>query len=348
MFFLQEARIDKMIVHRVGNKAREESCFFSEHVTPMSDDILSDLLRAYFTAPFKVEDYHHFYHPDDIEFNAVFTYARTLFQNSDSFYDVSVKLAKHLFEQSLHPNIKSGELYVVLMDGVVVDGNETQAIGIFKSENKDTFLKINVMGSALTLGAEEGININKLDKGCIIFNLDEESGYNALVVDMTARDGEAVFWKDSFLKVMESKTSFSQTTQFVRFASNFIQHDMPEHFELDRADQVALLNRTQEFLKSKDLFKMDEYAEEIIQQPEVVERFKTFQKLYEDSRDFTFDDELEVNEVALKKNARAFKSIIKLDKNFHIYIHGNRDLVKKGEDEQTGMKYYQLYYREEL
>jgi REP element-mobilizing transposase RayT len=47
----------------------------------------------------------------------------------------------------------------------------------------------------------------------------------------------------------------------------------------------------------------------------------------------------------LKKQARALKSVIKLDKNFHIYIHGNRNLIEQGTDENG--KFYKIYYKEE-
>ena len=57
------------------------------------------------------------------------------------------------------------------------------------------------------------------------------------------------------------------------------------------------------------------------------------------------ENSFDVNQTAVKKQGRAFKSVIKLDKNFHIYIHGNRNLVEQGEDEHG--KYYKLYFQEE-
>jgi predicted transcriptional regulator len=35
-----------------------------------------------------------------------------------------------------------------------------------------------------------------------------------------------------------------------------------------------------------------------------------------------------------------------IDKNFHIYVHGNRNLIEQGIDE-TGRKFYKIYYQEE-
>ena len=53
----------------------------------------------------------------------------------------------------------------------------------------------------------------------------------------------------------------------------------------------------------------------------------------------------DISESAVKKQARAYKSVIKLDKNFHIYVHGNRELIEQGEDEKG--KYYKVYFKEE-
>jgi hypothetical protein len=48
----------------------------------------------------------------------------------------------------------------------------------------------------------------------------------------------------------------------------------------------------------------------------------------------------------VKKQSRVFKSVLKLDRNFHIYIHGDKDLIERGV-EKDGRKYYKIYYREE-
>ena len=51
---------------------------------------------------------------------------------------------------------------------------------------------------------------------------------------------------------------------------------------------------------------------------------------------------------AVKKQARVFKSVIKLDKNFHIYVHGNRELIEKGYDGAMGKHYYKIYFDVEV
>ena len=49
----------------------------------------------------------------------------------------------------------------------------------------------------------------------------------------------------------------------------------------------------------------------------------------------------------MKHYTRVFRDVIKLDKNFHIYVHGDNQYIKKGYDEVTGTHYYQLFFKEE-
>lgn len=57
-----------------------------------------------------------------------------------------------------------------------MDGQYIDAIGIFKSEHKDTFIKITEHGASYGIESQRGININKLDKGCIIYNTQRNQG----------------------------------------------------------------------------------------------------------------------------------------------------------------------------
>jgi hypothetical protein len=57
-------------------------------------------------------------------------------------------------------------------------------------------------------------------------------------------------------------------------------------------------------------------------------------------------DHFSISAPAVNRHARIFKSVLKLDRNFHIYIHGDRDLIEKGTD-SNGRKYYKIYYEEE-
>ena len=57
-------------------------------------------------------------------------------------------------------------------------------------------------------------------------------------------------------------------------------------------------------------------------------------------------DEFDISNQAVKKQSKFFKSILKLDKNFHVYIHGNKDMIERGV-ESDGRKFYKIYFEKE-
>jgi len=79
----------------------------------------------------------------------------------------------------------------------------------------------------------------------------------------------------------------------------------------------------------------------------LIESFNNYKKVYESENEIQISNEFEVSDSAVKKQFRVMKSVIKLDKNFHIYVHGNREYITKGFDEKTGMQYYQVFFKEE-
>lgn len=289
-----------------------------------------------------------FYHEADLNLNEVYTYASKIFENPKTLGEQSVNLAKHLYEHSNHPKIKGGEFYVVYFKECVIDGKAVDAIGLFKSENKDTFLKVYPSDDGFEIESQQGVNINKLDKGCLIFNTEKENGYVVAVVDNTNKGAEAHYWIDDFLHIRQRKDEYYNTQNIISMTKNFVTKALPQEFEISKADQADLTNRTLNFFKEKDTFDIDEFTNEVIGQPEVIDSFNKYKNEYQKEEDIEIADSFTISDTAVKKQARILKSIIKLDKNFHIYIHGNNQYIKKGYDETTGMYFYQLFFKEEL
>ena len=256
-----------------------------------------------------------------------------------------MNLAKHLYDQSTHPKIKGGEFYTAYFKDCIVDGDTVDAVGLFKSENKDTFLKVLREGDNFNLESEQGINIKKLDKGCLIFNKERENGYVVAVVDNTNKGIEAQYWIDDFLHVRQRKDEFSNTQNVMTMAKTFVTKELPKAFEVSKADQIDLLNKSLQFFKEKDTFDMEEFAHEVMEQPEVIESFHSFKRNYESENDIVIDDNFNISNYAFKKQQRSYKRIINLDKKIQIIINGNRQNVEQGEDEKG--KFYKVYYREE-
>jgi len=139
MLNLYTAQIESLSLHRVGNKSKNEAVFLSSEPFTMNDE-MAGLLKEYFFRPFreKEENYYRFSNDVDVEFNDVFTAVSGIFENPTNGHGLSKKITQHLYDQSNHPHIKSGEVYVVHFSDVVIDNKKTDAVGIFKSELKHT------------------------------------------------------------------------------------------------------------------------------------------------------------------------------------------------------------------
>ena len=338
--------IQDCVLHIVGNKLRGEEINYSKFDVNNINDSLHDILLNYYFSPFTSNEYFEFFHESELELNAVYTYVSRIFDNPDALYEQSVNLAKHLYEQSTHPKIKGGEFYTVYFKDCILDDDTVDAVGLFKSENKDTFLKVLHENNSFNLESEKGINIKKLDKGCLIFNKEKENGYVVAVVDNTNKGIEAQYWVDDFLHVRQRKDEYANTQNFMAFAKDFVTKELPTEFEVSKADQIDLLNKSLQFFKEKDTFDIEEFANEVIEQPEVIEKFHQYKREYEEESQIAIDDQFTISESARKKQQRSYKRVIRLDQKIQIIIDGNRDNVEQGEDERG--KFYKVYYRQEM
>ncbi len=339
------AVITKIAAHHVGNKNNEEGIEFSKQLIETNDSI-NTLLATYFLSPFKSEEYFRFSHENDLKYNEVYQYICHIFEQPDQLFEKSIHLSKFLYEQSIHPKIKSGELYVVYFKDCVVDGEMADAIGLFKSENKDLFLKIHSENGQFVFEAEQGININRLDKGCIVFNIEKEKGFVASIVDHTNKNSEALYWMNQFLHVKQREDEFFYTQNVMSIYSQFVKEELPQQFDVSKGDQVDLIQRSVEYFKEKETFDIADFEETVITQPEIIESFQQYKEEKTKEQEIEIVDQFNINDKAVKKEQKNFKSVIKLDKNFHIYVHGNRNLLESGIDEE-GRKFYKIYYKEE-
>ena len=344
MIYCEKSALKYVIVHIVGNKSFNENVIYSASETILDEDLVG-VLNMYYLQSFKTEEYYQLYHESDLVLNEVYTYVSKIFDEPKQLYEQSVNLAKHLYEQSTHPRIKGGEFYTVYFKDCIFDGETLDAVGLFKSENKETFLKVLRENGSFNLVSDKGINIKKLDKGCLIFNKDRENGYVVAVVDNTNKDVEAQYWIDDFLHVRQRKDEYANTQNFMALAKNFVIKELPKKFEVSKADQIDLLNKSLHFFKEKETFNINDFSHEVIAQPEVIERFHQYKQEYEDQSDIVIDNQFKISESACKKQQRSYKRVINLDKKIQIVIAGNRQNIEQGKDDRG--KFYKVYYTDE-
>jgi len=346
MFTSDNLAIDHIALHFVGNKINEGELQCSGELLKIDEETEQALIR-YFLMPFRSEEFFRFYHDEDLDSNEAYSCITSIFDDPNTMLRQSVNLARHLFNQGNHPNIKEGEFYVVLFSNCVYKGEVLNAVGIFKSENKETFLQVEKGSQGFEIEQRQGINISKLDKGCMVLETSREDGYKVAIIDNTNKGNDTQYWKDNFLMVKPVRDEFHQTNEIMGIARQFVTKQITEDFsEVSKTDQIDLLNRSVNYFKTHEVFSKPEFEESVFPNENVMESFRKFDKSYRQEQNMDIQDSFEISPEAVKKQARVFKSVLKLDKNFHIYIHGDRKLIEQGV-EDNGRKYYKIYYNEE-
>lgn len=336
--------IEKVSVHHVGNKSNEV-LLLSEDILPVNDPQLRQLLIRFFLPHFaEAELYSFTFNEDKFDLNPVFNYCRDIFKGKKDFHESSVTIVRHLYEESVHPQIKSGDVFVVHFAGLILDGQELDAVGIFKSENVQPFLKVDP--SKFSVKYDDGINIDKLEKGCLVFDTAENDGYRVCAIDKSKGSSEALYWKDKFLLIRTISDAYHNTQEFLSIAKKFVTEKVTEDFEMSRPDQIDLLNRSIDYFKTHSSFDKSEFEEEVFHHPEVIDSFRNFDQQYRNENVVQYGNNFDISSQAVKQQARAFKSVLKLDNNFHVYIHGDKSQIERGID-PDGRKYYKIFYEQE-
>ncbi len=349
MINLYPTQIESISLHRVGNKNKNEGIFLSSEPLALNDES-TGLLKEYFFKPFreKEENYFKLTHEVDIEFNEVYKFVSEIFNDPSRTHSNSMKLATHLFEQSNHPHIKSGEVYVAYLTGLLVDNKKVDAVGIFKSEVKHDFLQFEENGSNLNLIIQQGININKLDKGCLIFNVGKEEGYKVLSVDSNRYD--AKYWLENFLGVDALADENFYTKNYLKFCQNFAK-DVVLPAE-DKQQEVLFMNRAVNHFAKNDAFEESNFLNEVMENPELIPEFKHYK--VEKGPKYSIEDvsNFDIANKAVTDARKKIKNVINLDTNIQIKLdfinpESAQKFVEKGWDEERQMYYYLVYFNKE-
>ena len=350
MINLFNTQIDSLSLHRVGNKTKSEGIFLSEEVQRLNDET-NGLLKEFFFKPFreKEESYFQLSHESDVAFNEVYQYVTEIFKNTKETHAQSKKIARYLYEQSNHPNIKSGEVFVAHLTDVVLDNEKVDAVGIFKSEIKSDFLQFEEKGTHLEMILEHGVNLNKLDKGCLIFNVQSEEGYKVLSIDNNRYDTK--YWLENFLGVNVLQDENFLTKNYLKFCQNFAK-DVVLPAE-DKQQEVLFMNRAvNHFAKNND-FEETMFLNDVMENPELIPEFKHYK--VEKGPKYSIEDvsTFPIANKAVSDSRKKIKNVIQLDTNIQIRMdfinpESAERFVEKGWDEEKQMYYYLVYFNKEM
>ena len=340
MIYTEYVKIQNIIIHQVGNKLSMDGVKLSNHTIGLTDE-LNEILVKHFLMSFRNRADMQFKAP--LLNNSVYSLVKETFADQSIFIKCSQELAKLLYENSTYSKITNGEFYVVYFKDCVVGSQTSDAIGLFKTEQKTPFLRITPMHDGYSIEEVQGFSLKHFEKACFIFNVDQSSGYQVSVIDKTSKSGDAMYWTDSFLQVKKRKTRSTQTENLFEICKSYVS----QLEETDENQKANMVNKAFSMLKeSEEVITLHDFQENVFGSQHLVKDFEDFRKNEQSKKKIEIDEVFETDSSSLKKTGLKKLTTIHLDDSFDLTIKENSDL-EKGFDEKRQKQFYKLYFNKE-
>lgn len=350
---LEEARVAGLVLAKVGNPTRDEPLQTSKQVLKVEEEDQA-MLSSIFLRPFRSLGMqgHRFHHHSSLEKHELNECASAVFGKESELLQRGCEIAKRLYSKSSHPNIKSGDLCISMIEGIEVEGEKKRAICILKSESVTPFLSISAKDGDLQLSTEQGINPEKIDKGCLILDHFAGKGYYVLTFDRAG--SESRFWVRDFLAVVPISDPTLMTKKVAEMAMAAVASDGAEvdddspPWEVNAPAKEAL-----SYFDGKKKFSLQEFEEQALRTPQAKARFAAERKRLEEDEGVKVADAFDISKRDVAKAKKGMKSIMKLDTGVEIRLKPKvvdkpEAVLEKGFDEAKGMKFIKVYYNKDL
>lgn len=320
-------------IQMVGNKTRGEGLSAASVLADVSGS--SEFLTKLVEKSFAMDDQKRFSYIESVEMNPVYQFVSKMFDDKTAFLKQSVNIATFLYDQSIHPNIRSGELYILLLE-CEYKKETVEAIAILKSEKKDPFLATDNDGREISVRTIYGTGMKGLDKGCLVFNVERENGYVVGTVDNTNNGSDAQYWTDSFLHVSNCDDDYHETEKLTAMLTAF-SRQVAEQCAVEGA---VMAKKTTELLKKDEAVRLDELSGRICGNDEQVEQFAVFRKEFEKVHG-EFAEKVNVVAKAASRKPVTRMNTLKIGNEFEIKVLNPEARMEQGKDE--GGHYWKLY-----
>lgn len=333
----KDAIVEEFVLHRLATD--DAPSIFNDFSAVLQGAEEQEFLRRLFLKPFaSMGETFTFAEEDGDVFHGLCTGVRA----GRDLVEASRSIAQRLLEVLHQHDMKGGDCFVVKFNGVELAGGRHDALGVLKFDGREVFMENRPEDGRLTMRLGRGLGTMKPELAVlVVFTPDAPT---ILTLD---NDRHAGAWRHGFIGLRRKEDHVNTTRDVMAMARTFITEELPQQHEVDRAGQIDLLNRSVQYFKENAEFDRDHFAQEVFGEQDVIRSFDRFGAQYGQEHDVQLQDRFDISPHAVKSQARVFKSVLKLDKNFHIYIHGDRSRIEQGVDENTGRKYYKIYYEQE-
>jgi hypothetical protein len=342
------AEITKCILHKVGNKYNSGQNSFSEDLIRFDEESYN-LMVPFLLKPFvNLSQSFRFSHHADIRLNEMNNYPTNVFKDESTFIENSKNIVNHLYEQSNSAQIKKGDVIIAYIEGIEYQDVLTEAIGVFKVENKIDFFQTYLEENSFDVAVQQGISTKKIDKGCLILNTTDAEGTVVLSVDNNQYDAQ--YWIKNFLSVKYADDRNQHTQSYLELCKEFSEEVIKPEF--GKQEQSQFLANTVDYFKENESVDYHAFKEELFEEDKQKEMFDDYKKHFETLNEVLVRNNFEVSDVVLKKEKSKIKSIIKLDTNIEIKLDVDApdaasEYLERGYDEEKKMKYYKVFFNEE-
>lgn len=348
MISRKNASISKFIIHKVGNKFNDTKNTFSDKIVDF-DEASYELMLPFLLRPFgSVVQSYRFNHHANISLNEINSYATQMFNEDEAFVDVSKHIVTHLFEQSTSAQIKTGDVLVVMFEGIEFADMTTNAIGIFKIENKVNFFQTFLENNSYDVLVQKGISSKKIDKGCLILNQSDTEGSIILSVDNNGYDTQ--YWTNQFLNIKYADDANNHTQQYIELCKEFSTEVLKTSYGAQ--EQNTFLAKTIDFFKENEIVNVERFKEEVFEKEDQIRQFEDYKKEFEGEQNLVIRNQFDVAEKVVTKEKRKIKTDIKLDTNIQIKIDidapdASEEYLERGYDNEKKMHYYKVFFNAE-
>ncbi|CAA0254575.1 nucleoid-associated protein [Tenacibaculum maritimum] len=340
--------ISKCIIHKIGNKYNSGGTAVSDELVRFDEESYEHLL-PFLLKPFSnITQSYRFTHGADVKLNLLNKLTNRIFEDEGNFIDYSINVATHLYDQSNTATIKKGDVLIVLFEGIEYKDILTEAVGIFKIENKVSFFQTFRENESFDIALAKGISTSKLDKGCLILNTSDVEGTVVLSVDNNNYDAQ--YWIKNFLNVRYADDRNLHTQNYLELCKEFSEEVLKP--EYGKQEQGTFLANTVDYFKEHESIDYTNFKDEVFKEDEHKHLFEDYKKHFEKSKDVLIRNNFEVSEVVLKKEKSKLKTEIKLDTNISIKVDIDApdavtDYLEQGYDEDKKMKFYKVFFNVE-
>jgi len=340
-----------LVLAKVGHPQRDEPLQTSKQVFKIPDPD-QETLTALFVKPFKNLAAHRFSHHASLDQHEMNTCSAAIFAAADCLLEKGREIAQRLYAKSNHPNIKSGDLCISLIRDIEVNGEMTQGICILKSESVVPFLSISTRDGDLQLHTEQGINPDKIDKGCLILQHLAQKGYYVLTFDRSGT--ESRFWVRDFLGVVPITDSPFLTNKYAGMAVAFLEEEKKAAPRDDDSPPWGDSNAARDaltYFEGKEHFSLQEFEEQVLKSPESAAKFAAHRARIEEEQGQRFDDRFEISHKDVIRAKKKIGALMKLDTGVEIrlkpaVIADPDRVLQHGFDPKRKMKFIKIYFNE--